>query len=222
MFAKHFSLLTHALLRVIVQGLAFHCSSSVSKTHSSYFFLGDDSSSDETEVQEQETGPDLPIDIEAAEVQEFVEVEIEIRQEDQDEEAAVQQFLNNTCECNFGVDKTACSTVARVRECVRESRSLMQALTKAEQDTIILAKLDCMTRPSNAGGGRSHVKFFFQGTQVCQKTFLFMHNLGIKRYKNLLKHYQTDGMLPREHGRKGKLPHNAHPIQHVHFLVRFI
>ena len=59
---------------------------------------------------------------------------------------------------------------------------------------------------------RAAVKFFLLGRQVCRSTYLFAHGVGIKRYKNLCKHYDNHGFGPRRHGNVGKSSHNAFSI----------
>ncbi len=48
--------------------------------------------------------------------------------------------------------------------------------------------------------------FGFQGHPVCRKSFMFLHNISEKRYKNLCKHFDKNGLTPRVHGNTGRRP----------------
>lgn len=49
---------------------------------------------------------------------------------------------------------------------------------------------------------------------VCRAFFLFVHDLGIKRYKNLIKHYSQSIIKPRIHWckKQGKVPKNINAL----------
>ena len=51
---------------------------------------------------------------------------------------------------------------------------------------------------------RVSVKYFLLGKQACTA-----HGIGIKRYKNICKHFDSSGLGPRRHGNAGKPSHNA-------------
>ncbi|XP_070552474.1 uncharacterized protein [Ptychodera flava] len=50
----------------------------------------------------------------------------------------------------------------------------------------------------------------------------YIHNLGEKRFKNLKAHYKTHGVVPRDHGRRGKRPVNAYSFEVVQDVVKFL
>ena len=67
-------------------------------------------------------------------------------------------------------------------------------------------------------------QFYHHGQRVCQRTFLFLHNIGIKIFKLIKKSYLTDGpaVSTREHRQEAKAPSDPFPDQgrcSVHFEV---
>ena len=76
----------------------------------------------------------------------------------------------------------------------------MTELPKENVDLIILANVQhsrenssqtkqTATHTDRKERHRASVKFFLIARQVCRSTYLFAHGVGIKRYKNLCKHY---------------------------------
>ena len=45
----------------------------------------------------------------------------------------------------------------------------------------------------------STVTHYFVDIPICREMYFFLYNLGIKRYKNLLHHYEQHGIIPRVH-----------------------
>ena len=62
---------------------------------------------------------------------------------------------------------------------------------------------------------------FYHGHSICLKTFLFIHSIWKKRFRNLLKHYQLNGVSPRVHGNV-KCPWNAASFPDKKRAVTFI
>ena len=103
---------------------------------------------------------------------------------------------------------------------LEDIRLNMAELTKENVDLIILANMQqnrinssqtkqTATHTDRKERRRASVKFFLLGRQVCRSTYLFAHGVGIKRYKNLCKHYDNHGFGPRRHGNVGK-PRTMH------------
>ena len=66
------------------------------------------------------------------------------------------------------------------------------------------------------------VQFSLFGLQVCKKTYLFAHGVGEKRYRNLCKHFDVNGVTPRIHKNTRKVPHNACSAEQEKQVVTFI
>ena len=52
--------------------------------------------------------------------------------------------------------------------------------------------------------------------------FLYLHDIGEKRLKNLMKHFKKNGLTGRTHGNTSRQPHNAHSLSTVNAVVTFI
>ena len=66
---------------------------------------------------------------------------------------------------------------------------------------------------------RNIMRYYHQGVAVCKRTFLFIHNIGLKRFKNVKASYHRHGPAARVHGnkRKGHLS-----LQQVKDVVQYI
>ena len=69
---------------------------------------------------------------------------------------------------------------------------------------------------------KNYSKYFHYGQQVCPFTFLFLHNIGEKRLKNLIKHFKNNGFTPRIHGNTKCLPKHALSFTTIECVVRFL
>lgn len=96
-------------------------------------------------------------------------------------------------------------------------------LDKTEQDLVILSHLlshrslpslkheDVFKNPApipvKEDKAKNHqcVQYFFASSIICRDMYLFLFNMGIKRYKNLVKHFDENGLALREHKSKHKL-----------------
>ena len=65
---------------------------------------------------------------------------------------------------------------------------------------------------------KGYTAFTHQGKPICQKTFLFLHGIGVKRLKNLA----ALGLQPHAHCNASRLPHNALSFSSTQLFVRFI
>ena len=65
---------------------------------------------------------------------------------------------------------------------------------------------------------RVHTTFSHAGKGVCIKTFRFLHTVGEKRLKNLLKSFKENGLTPRVHGNTHRRP--KHTLLSVNRVCR--
>ena len=56
---------------------------------------------------------------------------------------------------------------------------------------------------------RSYSVFWHGGRRVCKKTFLCLHTISNKRFRNLKKSLEENGLTPRRHGNLRRQPSNA-------------
>ena len=98
-----------------------------------------------------------------------------------------------------------------------------QELDKKEGDLAVLASLRAMrSLPSSCEDLRSSIKYQFRGMQICKTAFLFSNAVGAPRLKNLINHYDTEGLSVRVHKNSRKRPHNKTENEEVEKIKKFI
>lgn len=138
-------------------------------------------------------------------------------------EADIKEFT--MIESVFGPTATTCCSQkcnsVLTRECVCTFCDYFNELSKSEQDLIIISHLqshcqdlafekyyNAITRTKytarNVHKKRSDTLYMFRGVQICLPMYLFIHNLGLKRYRNIVKHFDEKGLSTRSHGLCGK------------------
>ena len=98
-------------------------------------------------------------------------------------------------------------------------RLLMLELQKPEKDMLLLGKLQVFANASDmfhharkttkTKCRRIAYQYSYDSRSVCKSAFCFLHYTGTKALKNLQHHLNETGAIPREHGNRGRLPHNA-------------
>lgn len=98
---------------------------------------------------------------------------------------------------------------------VQNDRSQCFQLTRKELDMLIFLLMSDYSettstewRHTPSMWSRIHCSFYHQGKSICIRTFLFLHTIGIKRYKNISKSFHNDGILPRIYDNTKRLPWN--------------
>ena len=83
-------------------------------------------------------------------------------------------------------------------------------MSKEQKSMLLLGKLHILSRagePINhahkKGGKYQRVtyNYAFDHHEVCKKAFLFLHNIGEKQFKNMVKHLRENGPIPIVHGK---------------------
>ena len=153
----------------------------------------------------------------------------EMRQLDKDEFKHVQQFNVTTCGCSKR-NGSPCSDYFTVQE-LSELRMQMSELENEHLDLVVLSQIHAHHFMNDLAGhrrkdkqerAREYTAFFYHGHSICLKTFLFIHGIGKKRFRNLLKHYQLNGVSPRVHGNVKRRPWNAASFPDKERAVTFI
>ena len=111
-----------------------------------------------------------------------------------------------------------------------KTRLDMKDLTKDELDLVILGKISALSKREGKSisghmeGPRKAARttFMHAGEVVCRKTFLQLHGVGLKRLKNLIRHYQQYGLTTRTHGNMRKLSRHALSIDTIRSVVTFL
>ena len=135
----------------------------------------------------------------------------------------------------FIIPDGPCSKVI-TRQALETYRLNMSELPDENRDLIILSHMQQtrLTKESNPNTQKSDshtqvsvrqrasVKFFLFGHAVCRTTYLFAHGIGIKRYKNLCKHFDINGVTPRIHKNTGSIPKHGVTVEEEQNAVTFI
>ena len=69
---------------------------------------------------------------------------------------------------------------------------------------------------------RAYMTVWQSGRRVCKKTFLFLHTIFEKRFRNLQKSFRENGLTPRCHGNTRRLPANTIAFTDTQRVVEFL
>ena len=77
---------------------------------------------------------------------------------------------------------------------------------------------------TDAGLNCRDISMFIADIRVCQKMYFFIHNIGRARYRNLMEHFNTNGVSVRQHKLTYQVPHqkNVLSADDINTIVRFI
>ena len=159
------------------------------------------------------------------------EVTAVMREMDEKENDLVKDFASRSCGCDFGPKKTPCSMLFPV-EHYQSLRATFAEMSHDELDLFVMGQIMAHCYQSTTLQGHhssspeerkvTYGQFYHQGQHVCQRTFLFLHNIGIKRFKNIKKSYLNNGPAVRVHGNTGKRPKHHLTLQQVKDIVQYI
>ena len=184
-----------------------------------------DSESDENDQNEDECTDDGDSQVSPTDLESMTDV----RELDKNEIKEIQQFNATTCGCTKK-NGSPCSDYFTVEE-LSELRMQMSELENDHLDLVILSQIHAHHFTNELVGHRridtrervrEYTTFFYHGRSICLKTFLFIHSIGKKRFRNLLKHYQLNGVSPRVHGNVKRRPWNAASFPDKERAVTFI
>ena len=142
------------------------------------------------------------------------------------EEVIVREYFNGSPCCALGPNKGPCWTHAgRGRLLYARQESLN--LEKKELDLVVLATLRASRSLPNDPSvscevARASIKFHYEGMPICKSAFLFIHAIGSQRLKNLISHYDENGLCVRTHGNARKRPHNQTETEEVEKIKGFV
>lgn len=132
------------------------------------------------------------------------------------EKEVIKKFLDSGCGCKV-YNGAQCSQNFS-EEALSHMRADNLQLSKDECDLIILAHLRSSLNTTGEKRKAAGAKFWHKGTQICKKMFLMINAIGNSRYKDLVRHYKLNGLVPRRHENTRRLPSNALTFDEV---VRF-
>ena len=160
-------------------------------------------------------------------------VPVELRELDLEEEKIIKEFKSLSCGCNKK-GGLPCSDYFSEEE-LSKLRMSMAELEKDQLDMVILSQISAHHYSGEIVGHRTEAElqnrgsrakdytvFFYQSKSICLKTFLFIHYIGKKRFRNLLKHYQVNGVVPRRHGNIKRKPWHAARLCEKEHVIDFV
>ncbi len=158
------------------------------------------------------------------------DTEITLQPTDIEENRLVAKFFDEGCGCSKLKGQNCVQQFSA--SVVQEFRSQCQQLSRNELDMILIGQLEAFGdnsdntstewRHSPTQRSRIHCSYHHKGKIVCLKMFLFLHDVGMKRFKNIIKSYRDNGILPRVHGNSKRLPHNCLSLSSVHHVISFL
>lgn len=116
------------------------------------------------------------------------------------------------------------------RDCIEKSRYDFMELEKAQQDLVILGKIEsgrhnpafmklydtCKRKKygkrKSLPGSKGNVVYTYFQAPICRNLFLFLHDCGTKRYEALQHHFSNQGAVERVHGLKFKKSTNCNAV----------
>ena len=161
-----------------------------------------------------------------------MEVSLELRPCDIDEDQVVEEFMRRGCSCTKWGGK-ACSRQFTT-EHVKATRLSMKELTTSQLDLVLMGQLmattnTCDTTITDKKHHQSHQRkrdyttgHWHQGKQICVEVFKFLHGIGGKRLRNVSRAMKTGGIAPRVHGNTRRLPKNTLSVSSVQYVIRFL
>lgn len=156
------------------------------------------------------------------------DIEIEVRPLDVEEEELIKTFIDRGCSCDLGPHKTPCCKSFSVDHYL-SLRCAFAEMTHDELDMIVMGQVMATCHLSSTAESseapeitRNIMRYYHQGVAVCRRTFLFIHNIGLKRFKNVKASYHRHGPAARVHGNKGRRRKGHLSLQQVKDVVQYI
>lgn len=195
----------------------------------------DPEDSDQDEETTQTADDVVSASLASGSLSEVCEVAAVMRELDDKETDLVEQFASRCCStsCDFGPKKTPCSMLFPV-EHYKSLRAAFSEMSHDELDLFVMGQIMAHCYQSTTLQGHhtsstsseerktTYGQFYHQGQRVCQRTFLFLHNISLKRFKNVKKSYLMNGPAVRVHGNTGKRPKHHLTLQQIKDIVQFI
>lgn len=162
-----------------------------------------------------------------------IKIPIETTEEDDEDYIATWRMLGGENEdddeipscCEFECNKTI------PRGLLITFRNEFLELTKSEQSLVIIGQLaahrqdislseiynSCFEqnrsrKRKRKPKSRVDTNYYFRGVTICRKMYFYIHDLGEKRYKNLVKHFDSAGLTDKVHGLFGKAKNRTNVI----------
>ena len=133
---------------------------------------------------------------------------------------SVEEFLETGCGCKYGEEGQECISNFAQEE-FKNCRNYFTELTKEERDLFILSHLFINRAPGKVNENK-RIPYRIYGKPVCKTTFLYLLNISKNLLQNVSQHYNSEGLTPRVHGNKGRLPSNTSSFETTSHVKTFI
>jgi hypothetical protein len=100
----------------------------------------------------------------------------------------------------------------------------LRELEKGEKEMYIMGALQKVCTDDTRKGKRQRIRYRFvhDGRTICRPSFLYINDIGSKALRNLQKHMDMHGTVPRVHGNTGRKPHHALKYDDVRYCVDWL
>lgn len=115
---------------------------------------------------------------------------------------------------------------------LQDTRLHYQGMVHDELDLIILSKLECTIHLSSetcrpkqktqTKRQRTRNDYFHHGHRICRDLFMYLHGIAKGKLDVLIAHFKSNGVEPRVHKNKKKLPSKTLSLSDVQQVVTFI
>ena len=107
---------------------------------------------------------------------------------------------------------------------IQEHIYSLKEVEKSENELLVMAILQRYRNEETRKGKRrrARYRYMYGGKQVCKEVFCYVNDIGKKTLKALIKHVNTNGVVPRIHKNTARKPHNALKYEEVKFCVDFL
>ena len=148
------------------------------------------------------------------------------------EKRAIESFLQQTCGC--GLDNGRPCSQSYPETYYANYRADCASLSHTELDMLLKGHIISHISDSDVTANSLHHRhfpqlrkltsmvFYHRGKHICRQTYLFLHNIGKKRYSNLKASVKEDGVLPRQHGNHRRVPRHAFRLEETQAVITFI
>ena len=175
-------------------------------------------------INSHSTTPDLPPTV--GQVAPPTTIPAEVMSSDLMEDEIQSDFISVGCGCH-----QQCHTKFDPQY-IKQFRLSCLELARGELDSVILGQLSAFSNTTDFVATdsrhalkhreRSSTTYYHQGKTVCASLFFFIHTVGGKRSRNLLKHFIQNGITPHIHGNTKRLPKHSLTLKSTEYIIRFL
>lgn len=84
-------------------------------------------------------------------------------------------------------------------------RDSFNELSKQDQDLVMTSHVEAHRRVDKK---HKFITYMYQGVEICQSMYLFIYNISRKRFQNITRHFDNEGLCVQRHRLCGKSSNN--------------